>query len=128
MKYLLSEIDSTDSKEIRKIISELKRKICSDQYDIEVFDLKILAQRLDNIKRIAIRHQNEELANQQYTVGRYVMFLNTFQKYLALLVKNDYENSWMTLQDCLRLAEDVQRFSKDEEQYDISGILNFAIP
>lgn len=127
MKYLLSGIDSTDSKEIRKIISELKRKICSDQYDIEVFDLKILAQKLDNIKRMAIRHQNEELANQQYTVGRYVMFLNTFQRYLALLVKNDYENSWMTLQDCLCLAEDVLRFLKDEEQFDIPDILNLLL-
>lgn len=111
-------------KQIERIcqyLNELKERLEKENYKKPKEEYNLSVNLFDEVTKIAIKQDNENLANSQCVFKAYFELFTNLMSYFSLLSEKRYKDSWNKLQDCIDDAQFVGKFS--ENRFDIPDIL-----
>ena len=105
-------------------LRSLKKRIYEGDYKNPFGELESCKKLFKYVKEIAIKNNDEKLANAQAIYNCYFRFFAKFANYHQSLLDEKYKDSWFYLQDCFDLARVVGKFVAQDKRREIPQIVD----
>ena len=127
LSYFIHKKSIAQINQICESLNKTKNKLQNNIWSnpTEYFDPCISL--FSEIKEIAIRSNDEALANAQFVFKHYFLFFCDLIRYFGMLENNQYKESWNKLQDCLDSIKYIGRFTKIENRLELDELYELLI-
>lgn len=125
LKYFFGK-DTSEINRVKKEINEIKKKLLVGEFDFPSNPDEIVPlfqKTIDFAKEV----EDERLANSTFVAKSYYLIFSKLVTYFALLNKEQYKESWIVLQDCLDLSNNVTRFTDVNDRLDITQLVTLLV-
>lgn len=94
-------------------LNQIKYNISTSEFIFSIQEYDDCNELFEEILAIAVKNNDETLANSQYVFKQYLLMFYNLIKFYKLLKSREYKSSWDKLQDCIDDAHYIGRFTSD---------------
>lgn len=123
IEYFFEQTSIEEIFTIKKLLNEKKQKLEISNFDEPFLEYTQAAPLFDEVKRKAIKNENEKLANAAFVAKLYFHLFGNLASYFSLLQNKKYKQSWDKLQDCLDDIYGIGKFVEIDKRMELP-ILN----
>ena len=112
---------------MKLFVNSLKLKIASGDYVENLKEFEKAEEQFQQLKEIAIKNNDEKLANAGYVFREYFLFFGNLGQYFLMLNNKEYRKSWNKLQDCIDIAKFIGRHTDLPNRIELPNIINLLM-
>jgi hypothetical protein len=109
---------------LTNIINKSKKRIQSGDFNNHFLEFQEAEPLFDDLQKLAIKSNNESLANSKYLCKEYLRLFCLLSKYFRSLDEKQYRRSWDYLQDCLDTAYWIGQSTPTGTRYEIPILID----
>lgn len=127
LKYFLQNKDINQVNQICEALNKTKEKLINSTWNnpTEYFD--ICDNHFAEIKEIAIKRNDETLANSQFIFKEYFRLFCDLIKYFKMLENRQYNDSWDKLQDCFDSIKYIGQFTEIDNRIELNELYDLLL-
>lgn len=113
LRYFIENDSIQQIRSICNSLNQTKRRLKAGDFSNPCKEYDSCNDWFESVLQIAIKDNDEKLANAQYVFRQYFLLFCNLIKYFELLNRKEYKPSWDKLQDCIDDAQYIGRFADD---------------
>lgn len=127
IKYFLQNKDIEQISKVCDLLNKTKHKLLNDNWENPSEYFESSSNLFSEIKDIAIQRNDEKLANAQFIFKDYFKLFCNLLRYIDMLEKRQYKDSWGKLQDCLDAIKYIGHFTEIDDRLELNNLYDLLV-